>query len=87
MEVELSHPELRGRTSRVRGVVLRRRNRGLGSTFVLRSVENGEGVERLIPLYAPSMLKCKVIGKRRVRRTNISFIRNLKLAISKVGGK
>ena len=85
LELELALPELGGRTSKVRGVVLRLRKRGLGSTFVLRSVENGEGVERTIPLYSPNMKKCRVIGSRKVRRANISFIRDLKLAVSRVG--
>eukprot|EP00793_Prasinoderma_coloniale_P003149 PRCOL_00005784-RA len=76
---------LRAARPDVRGVVLRLRKRGLGSTFVLRSVENGEGVERTIPLYSPNMKKCRVIGSRKVRRANISFIRDLKLAVSRVG--
>ncbi|MDR1366155.1 MAG: 50S ribosomal protein L19 [Holosporales bacterium] len=57
------------------GVCIARRNRGIGSTFTVRKVSSGEGVERLFMLYSPS-IEIQVVRKGSVRRAKLYYLRN-----------
>ena len=59
------------------GVCLARRNRGVGSSFLVRKISYGEGVERTFPLYSPSIARIKVLKKGKVRRAKLYYLRQL----------
>ncbi|PLY03274.1 MAG: 50S ribosomal protein L19 [Desulfuromonas sp.] len=59
------------------GVCLKRRNRGVGSSFTVRKVSDGIAVERVFPLHAPTIDKIEVLSIGRVRRAKIYYLRKL----------
>lgn len=59
------------------GVVLRRAGMGLNSSFTVRKISNGVGVERIFPLHSPRILKLEVVSSGKVRRARIYFLREL----------
>jgi len=59
------------------GVCLKRHNDGISSTFTVRKMSEGIGVERVYPLYSPMIEKIEVINKGKVRRANLSYIKKL----------
>jgi len=60
------------------GIVLRRREGGLRSTFTVRKVTYGVGVERTFPLHSPMLDKIEVIRQGRVRRAKLYYLRSLR---------
>jgi large subunit ribosomal protein L19 len=56
------------------GVVIARKNRSINSSFKVRKVSNGEGVERLFHLYSPN-IQIQVIKHGRVRRAKLYYLR------------
>ncbi len=60
------------------GVCIKRRNRGLGSSYTVRKISGGVGVERVFPLNSPSVDKIEVIRVGRVRRAKLYYLRNLR---------
>lgn len=60
------------------GVVLRRRGEGLGSSFTVRKVSYGVGVERIFPLHSPVIDRVEVLTKGRVRQGRIYYLRKLR---------
>jgi len=60
------------------GIVLRRREGGLRSTFTVRKVTYGVGVERTFLLHSPMLEKIKVIQQGHVRRAKLYYLRELK---------
>ena len=60
------------------GVVIKKRNNGLSSTFTVRKVSFGIGVERIFPLHSPFIEKIEVVKIGRVRRAKIYYLRQLK---------
>ncbi len=60
------------------GVVIARRQRGTGSSFVVRKVTQGYGVERIFPLHSPLIDGIDVIRKGRVRRAKLYYLREQK---------
>lgn len=70
-----------GATERIQafeGVCIARRNSGLGSTFTVRKISYGEGVERLFYLYSPHVQKVEVKKVGKVRRAKLYYLRNLR---------
>lgn len=67
----------RERLQAFEGLVIARRNRGFNSSFSVRKVSYGEGVERVFPLYSPSIAKIQVKRKGDVRRSKLYYLRNL----------
>lgn len=59
------------------GVCLSRRNRGLGSSFTVRKISSGVGVERVFPLFSPK-INIEVVRKGDVRRAKLYYLRNLR---------
>jgi large subunit ribosomal protein L19 len=57
------------------GVVIGMRGRGIQSSFVVRKVSFGVGVERIFPLHSPSIEKIKVVKKGKVRRAKLYYLR------------
>ena len=56
-------------------VIARKHGTETGGTFTVRKVSHGVGVERIFPLYSPSIEKIEVIRRTRVRRSKLYFIR------------
>src|SRR5207247_457100 len=57
------------------GVVIGRRGRGLNSTFTVRRISYGEGVERVFPLHSPRVEKVEVERQGSVRRAKLTYLR------------
>ncbi len=60
------------------GLVIRKRKGGLGSTFTVRKISYGVGVERIFPINSPIIDKIEVVHRGKVRQSRIYYIRNLK---------
>ena len=67
----------RERLQAFEGVVIGRRNRGANSSFTVRKVSYGEGVERVFPLYSPTVAKIEVKRRGDVRRAKLYYLRDL----------
>ena len=65
----------RSRLQAFEGVVIARSNKGLNSNFTVRKISNGEGVERVFPLYAPTVAEIKVVRRGKVRRAKLYYLR------------
>jgi large subunit ribosomal protein L19 len=65
----------RKRVQAFEGVVIGRRNRGLNSSFVVRKVSSGEGVERTFQLYSPTIASIEVKRRGDVRRAKLYYLR------------
>lgn len=65
----------RKRVQAFEGVVIARRNRGIGSSFIVRKVSSGEGVERTFQLYSPLIASIEVKRKGDVRRAKLYYLR------------
>jgi len=65
----------RRRTQAYEGVVIARRNRGLNSSFIVRKISSGEGVERTFQLYSPTIASIEVKRKGDVRRAKLYYLR------------
>jgi large subunit ribosomal protein L19 len=57
------------------GVVIGRRGHGLNSTFTVRRISYGEGVERVFPVHSPRVEKVEVERKGSVRRAKLTYLR------------
>ena len=65
----------RKRLQAYEGVVIARRNRGLNSSFIVRKISSGEGVERTFQLYSPLIAKIEVKRRGDVRRAKLYYLR------------
>ena len=65
----------RKRTQAYEGVVIARRNRGLNSSFIVRKMSSGEGVERTFQLYSPLISGIEVKRRGDVRRAKLYYLR------------
>jgi len=65
----------RKRVQAFEGVVVAKRNRGLNSSFIVRKISNGEGVERTFQVYSPLIAKIEVKRRGDVRRAKLYFLR------------
>jgi large subunit ribosomal protein L19 len=57
------------------GVVIGRSNNGLSSSFTVRKISYGEGVERVFPLYSPRVERIEVVRRGHVRRAKLYYLR------------
>ena len=60
------------------GVCIARKNDGLNSSFTVRKISFGEGVERVFPLYSPNVAKIEVARIGKIRRAKLYFLRALR---------
>lgn len=65
----------RSRTQAYEGVCIARSNKGLNSNFTVRKISYGEGVERVFPLYAPTIAEIQVMRRGDVRRAKLYYLR------------
>ncbi len=65
----------RVRTQNFEGVCIARTNRGMGSSFTVRKISFGEGVERVFPLYSPNIESITVVRRGVVRRAKLYYLR------------
>jgi large subunit ribosomal protein L19 len=65
----------RTRVQNYEGVCIARANKGMGSSFTVRKISFGEGVERVFPLYSPNIDSIEVIRKGAVRRAKLYYLR------------
>ena len=66
----------RKRVQAYEGVVIAKRNRGLNSSFVVRKISSGEGVERSFQTYSPLIASIEVKRKGDVRRAKLYYLRD-----------
>jgi large subunit ribosomal protein L19 len=65
----------RKRVQAYEGVVIAKRNRGLNSSFIVRKISSGEGVERTFQLYSPLIASIQVKRRGDVRRAKLYYLR------------
>ena len=66
----------RKRTQAYEGVVIAKRNRGLNSSFIVRKISSGEGVERTFQLYSPMIASIEVKRRGDVCRAKLYYLRS-----------
>src|ERR1700755_3610705 len=66
----------RKRVQAYEGVVIAKRNRGLNSSFIVRKISSGEGVERTFQLYSPLISSIEVKRRGDVRRAKLYYLRS-----------
>lgn len=69
---------IEGATERVQafeGVCIARKNAGVNSSFTVRKISHGEGVERVFPLYSPRLDSIQVVRRGDVRRAKLYYLR------------
>ncbi len=67
----------RERLQAFEGVVIAKRSRGLNSSFTVRKISHGEGVERVFQTYSPAINDIKVKRRGDVRRAKLYYLREL----------
>lgn len=65
----------RERLQAYEGVVIAKRNRGLNSSFTVRKISHGEGVERVFQTHSPAVAKIEVKRRGDVRRAKLYYLR------------
>ena len=60
------------------GVCIAKKNRDLNSSFTVRKISFGEGVERVFPLYSPNIENITIVRRGKVRRSKLYYLRNLR---------
>uniref|UniRef100_A0A5B6ZCX0 Ribosomal protein L19 family protein n=1 Tax=Davidia involucrata TaxID=16924 RepID=A0A5B6ZCX0_DAVIN len=83
IQLKVEVPENKRRVSIVKGIVIARRNAGLNTTFRLRRLVAGVGVESLFLLYSPTIKEIKVLDKKKVRRAKLYYLRDKMNALKK----
>ncbi len=57
------------------GTVIAKKSSGIKTTFTIRKVSYGEGIERLFPLYSPNIERIEVISRGKVKRAKLYYLR------------
>ncbi|KAI9075606.1 hypothetical protein K1719_042406 [Acacia pycnantha] len=83
VQLKVEVPENKRRVSIIKGIVIARRNAGLNTTFRIRRLVAGVGIESLFPLYSPNIKEIKVLEKKRVRRAKLYYLREKMDALKK----
>ncbi len=68
----------RERLQAYEGVCIARKNAGINSSFTVRKISYGEGVERVFPLYSPRVASIEVVRRGEVRRAKLYYLRGLR---------
>jgi large subunit ribosomal protein L19 len=69
------------------GVVIRRKRGGIRSTFTVRKISYGIGVERIFPMHSPRIDRIDVISRGKVRRAKLFYLRNLRGKAARIKGQ
>lgn len=77
----------RERLQAFEGVCIARSNRGLNSSFTVRKISYGEGVERVFPLYSPRIESITVVRRGAVRRAKLYYLRGLSGKAARIAEK
>ena len=77
VHVKISEGE-KDRIQVFQGVVIGRHNSGLKSSFTVRKVSYGVGVERVFPLHSPAIDRIEMVQPGKVRRSRLYYLRNLR---------
>ncbi len=72
------------RTQVFQGVVIRVRNSGVGSSFTVRRVTYGVGVEHTFPIHSPRVEKVQVVRRGKTRRARLYYLRGLSAKASRI---
>lgn len=76
------------RTQMFEGVVIQRKGHGIHETFTVRKmVVGGVGVERIFPIHSPRVAKVELIRSGKVRRTRITYLRELQGRAARIAEK
>ncbi len=75
----------RERVQAYEGIVIARHNRGISSSFTVRKISNGVGVERIFPLHSPLLESINVTRRGQVRRAKLYYLRNLSGKAARIG--
>jgi large subunit ribosomal protein L19 len=67
----------RERVQAFEGICIGRRNAGVSSSFTVRKISYGEGVERKFPLYSPTIESIEILKRGHVRRAKLYYLRDL----------
>ena len=68
----------RERVQAYEGTCIARKNAGINSSFTVRKISFGEGVERVFPLYSPRLDSIELVRRGTVRRAKLYYLRNLR---------
>ncbi|MDC0336352.1 50S ribosomal protein L19 [Pseudodesulfovibrio sp.] len=69
------------------GAVLRRKKGTTGSSFCVRKISDGVGVERVFPMNSPFIDRVEVVSEGKVRRSRIYYLRNLRGKAARIKSK
>jgi|TARA_R110002072_G_scaffold19100_35_gene71280 large subunit ribosomal protein L19 len=69
------------------GVCIARKNRGINSSFTVRKISYGEGVERVFPLYSPRVDAIEVVRRGDVRRAKLYYLRGRRGKAARIAEK
>ncbi len=69
------------------GVVIQKKGGGVRSTFTVRKISYGVGVERIFPLHSPRIDHIDIISRGKVRRAKLFYLRNLKGKAARIRGE
>ncbi|XP_023542738.1 54S ribosomal protein subunit img1, mitochondrial-like isoform X1 [Cucurbita pepo subsp. pepo] len=83
VQLKVEVPENKRRVSTLKGIVIARRNAGLNTTFRLRRLVAGVGIESLFPLYSPNIKEITVLEKKKVRRAKLYYLRDKMKSLKK----
>ena len=77
----------RTRIQAYEGVVIARSGAGLGESFTVRKISYGEGVERVFPIYSPSIESVEVVRRGKVRRAKLYYLRGRRGKAARISEK
>src|SRR4030043_2293150 len=69
------------------GVVIRRKRGGIRSTFTVRKISYGIGVERIFPTHSPRIDRIDILSRGKVRRAKLFYLRGLKGKAARIRGE
>ncbi len=69
------------------GVVIRKKGGGIRSTFTVRKISYGIGVERIFPTHSPRLDHIDVVSRGKVRRAKLFYLRGLKGKAARIKGE
>jgi len=69
------------------GVVIRKKRGGIRSTFTVRKISYGIGVERIFPAHSPRIDRVDILSRGKVRRSKLFYLRGLKGKAARIRGE